>query len=198
MDLFANGRAAEPTANELPYDDACPHNCYQGLPKGEGTLGERWIAIACMTDSQWQALKSVMGHPEWAETADFDSVAGRLAARAEIDAGVAGFTANHEVYDLMARCQAAGVPAGVVQDGEDLNTRVPQLALYQFLHKIEDVSPLLGQTWADRLPIRFSQTPCNIYERTKAVGEDNVSVLGDWLGMDEAEVRKAESEGRLQ
>ena len=56
MDLFANGRAAEPTANELPYDDACPHNCYQGLPKGEGTLGERWIAIACMTDSQWQAL----------------------------------------------------------------------------------------------------------------------------------------------
>jgi benzylsuccinate CoA-transferase BbsF subunit len=98
----------------------------------------------------------------------------------------------------MARCQAAGVPAGVVQDGEDLNTRDPQLARYQFLHKIEDVSPLLGQTWADRLPIRFSQTPCNIYERTKAVGEDNVSVLGDWLGMDEAEVRKAESEGRLQ
>ncbi len=198
MDLFANGRAAEPTANDLPYDDACPHNCYQGLPKGDGTLGERWIAIACMTDAHWQALKSVMGHPDWASRADFDSVAGRLEARAEIDSGIAVFTSDCEVYDLMARCQAAGVPAGVVQDGEDLNTRDPQLALYQFLHKIEDVSPLLGQTWADRLPIRFSQTPCDVYERTKAVGEDNVSVLGDWLGMDETAMRTAESKGRLQ
>ena len=27
-------------------------------------LGERWIAIACMTDTQWSALKALMNHPQ--------------------------------------------------------------------------------------------------------------------------------------
>ena len=95
----------------------------------------------------------------------------------------------------MDRCQAAGVPAGVVQTGADLGDVDPQLKRSGFLFPIEDRHPVLGQTYADRLPLHFEDTPCDVYRRTRRVGEDNVAVLADWLGMAEEEVRQGEEKG---
>jgi len=198
FDLFANDRAADPVGYRLPYDEAAPHGCYPCRPSGEGITGECWIAIACMDDDAWEALKRVMGIPEWSERDAYTTVGGRLAEIDEIDRAIAEFTASEDAYELMVRCQAAGVPAGVVQDGHDLANNDPQLRHYDFLHRIDDDSSEFGQTWADRLPLRFSRTPCNTYHRVRAVGEDNVSVLKDWLDMSESEVRSLEDEGRLR
>ena len=59
LDLFANGRAAQPTGNRLPYDVAAPHNCYPC--EGE----ERWVAISvnwawisCLATSRWMTTVS--------------------------------------------------------------------------------------------------------------------------------------------
>jgi crotonobetainyl-CoA:carnitine CoA-transferase CaiB-like acyl-CoA transferase len=70
----------------------------------------------------------------------------------------------------------------LVQTGEDLATADPQLEASAFLRKITDVNPAVGQTYADALPLHFSKTPCETYERVREVGEDNASVLADWLG----------------
>ena len=94
-------------------------------------------------------------------------------------------------------CQAAGVPAGVVQSGADLAERDPQLRLSGFLRELDDPHPEFGTTHADRLPLYFQKTPADIYERPRAVGEDNAEVLGDWLGMSEPEVRAREEDGTL-
>ena len=182
MDYFANGVAAEPTANNLPYDKAVPHGCYPCIPRGEGTVGENWIAIACMTDGQWQSLVTLMGSPDWATADRFATVDGRASGQTDLETALSEWTSQQDVYELMENCQAAGVPAGVVQDGEDLAERDPQLASTDFLHRIDDVHPALGQTWADRLPIRFARTPCDTYNRARVVGEDTDAVLKDWLG----------------
>ena len=84
------------------------------------------------------------------------------------------------------------MPAGVVQNGVDMAERDPQLAHSQFLRRIEDEDPAFGQAFADRLPIHFDKTPCDEYRRTRDIGEDNVAVLSDWLGMSEDEVKQAE------
>jgi benzylsuccinate CoA-transferase BbsF subunit len=197
LDLAANGRAARPSGNVLPYDVAVPHNVYPCRAKGEGILGERWLAIACMTDAQWEAMRRVLGNPEWSRDPSFAAATGRAAARVQIDAGVATWTRDREPYEAMLLLQSAGVPAGVVQDGIDLCEQDAQLRHTGFLRRVDDEDAELGSMWADRLPLHFEKTPCDVYLRPRRVGEDNAGVLRDWLGMSEEEVRAREDGGPL-
>jgi len=206
LDFFANNKAARPCGNDLPYDVQAPHGCYRCLDETRSTgadeatqakINERWIAIACTDDTQWQSLCTLMQNPSWCQEARFSSAQGRHQAREELNTLVGQWTATNEAYDLMARCQSAGVPAGVVQDGADLVERDPQLAEVDFLQAMDDVHPTLGQTWFDRLPLHFEKTPCNDYQRVRAIGEDNEQVLKDWLGMDSASVAAHAAEGTL-
>ena len=197
MDYFANGRAAEPTGNRLPYDCAAPHGCYPCAGAASDALVEqRWVAIACMTDGHWRALAQLMGNPAWTRDPGLATAQGR-ADFADLDIHVGAWTRTLTATDAMERCQAAGVPAGVVQTGADLGDADPQLRRGGFLFPIEDQHPALGQTYADRLPLRFEDTPCDVYRRTRRVGEDNVAVLADWLGMSEEEVRQGEESGHF-
>ena len=198
LDWFANGRAAEPCGNRLPYDLAAPHDCYRCADDGGGGVeDERWVAIACMTDSQWQALCHVMGNPEWASDAALATAAGRVARMDELDRRMGEWTRTQDAVDVMHRCQAVGVPAGVVQTGADMATADPQLSHSDFLGRHAEEHPVAGEVRLDRLPLRFSHTPCDEYRRTRMIGEDNVEALGDWLGMTAEEVAAGEQEGWL-
>ncbi|MCY3839231.1 MAG: CoA transferase [Gammaproteobacteria bacterium] len=197
LDYFANGRAAEPTGNKLPYDCVAPHGCYPCAgAKSDALVDERWVAIACMTDDQWRALARSMGDPAWTRDPILATAQGR-ADFADLDVHVGAWTRTLTATEAMERCQAAGVPAGVVQTGADLGDADPQLKRSRFLFPVEDQHPVLGQTYADRLPLHFAGTPCDVYRRTRRLGEDNVAVLADWLGMTEAEVKRGEERGHF-
>ena len=203
LDYFANGSKARPVGNDLPYDLAAPHGCYpckDDRPNRDNIpgLGERWIALACMSDAQWGALKNLMNHPQWAASEELNDARGRAAHKALLEQNLSRWTQNQDAYDLMVRCQAAGVPAGVVQDGADLLEHDPQLADVKFARRMEDEHPDLGPTWIDALPIHFAKTPCDQYERVRAIGEDNAAVLQDWLGMPAEEIATKEKDGVLQ
>ena len=197
MDYFANGRVATPCGNRLPYDNAAPHGCYPCAgAKSDAVADERWVAIACMTDAQWAALKQVMGDPQWARAEALANVDGRLAF-ADLDAKIAEWTHTLPAEEVMQRCQAAGVPAGVVQTGVDLAEGDPQLKASNFLFAMDEPHPVQKTTFADRLPLHFERTPCNEYRRSRQVGEDNAAVLADWLGMPAEEVCAGEQAGYL-
>lgn len=196
LDYFANNRGATATGNRLPYDQVAPHGVYRCAPLDvASTADERWIAIACMTDDQWQALVELMGRPTWSQQDDYATAEGRYADAGAIDAHVSTWTATWNDYELMAACQAAGVPAGVVQNGRDLVERDPQLTASDFVQPIEDPHPDVGPTWADRLPLHFETTPCETYQRVRTLGEDNTAVLKDWLDMDRQTVADKEASG---
>ncbi len=198
LDFFANDRAARPMGNQLPYDEVAPHNCYPCAgATSDAVADERWVAIACMTDSQWLALKKVMGHPEWTHDAVFETARGRVDNLARLDDGIAAWTQTQTATWVMEKCQSEGVPAGVVQNVNDFAERDPQLKSRDFMHTIESLHPDVGVTYADRLPLRFQKTPCDVYERTRQVGEDNISVLKDWLEMTDDEIAGAEDSGLL-
>ncbi len=192
LDFFANGHAAVPTGNALPYDEAAPHNCYR--VEGE----DRWIAIAVMTDAQWRALREVMDEPTWATDVRFETAGDRVAAASEIDANVAEWTRGQDGLALQERLQAVGVPAGIVQTGEDLAERDPQLAASGFLRETDDEHPDFGHMPIDALPLHFSRTPAGPYTAVRKLGADNVAVLGEWIGMAEADVHAQEEGGALK
>ena len=196
LDYFANRRAAGPAGNRLPYDAVAPHNCYPcaGAPSA-AVEDERWVAIACMTEEQWQALRRVMGDPEWSRDERYRTATDRVSHHSALDAQVAGWTRTRSAEEVMTLCQEAGVPAGVVQTGVDLAERDPQLRAVDFLHEIAEAHPGVGRTFADRLPLHFRRTPCTVYRRVRRVGEDNAAVLRDWLDMPEQEVRSGEEDG---
>jgi len=85
-----------------------------------------------------------------------------------------------------------------VQDGVDLAENDPQLRHLGFLTPIEETGAPVGQTWADRLPLRFETTPCEEYHRVRLLGEDNASVLADWLGLDATAIEAIAARGILR
>ena len=199
LDLFANGIGATAVGNKAPYDVWAPHNVYRCQPEQAASVAdERWIAIVVENESQWQALKSLMGDPDWAQETRFATAQSRYDHVDELDAYIGAWTATQNDYELMARCQAVGVPAGVVQNGRDLMERDPQLADADFAVAIDEPHPVVGPTWADRLPIRFRRRPCNEYSRVRMLGEDNAQVLQDWLGLDQDAVEDLAEDGLLK
>jgi benzylsuccinate CoA-transferase BbsF subunit len=156
---------------------------------------ERWVAIACMSDAQWYEFRRVMGEPEWSIAPAYATAKGRVTAIEELDRQIGLWTGQLDAAEVMARCQAAGVPAGVVQNSIDLAENDPQIVASDFLMTFDEPTPILGATYGDRLPLTFGVTPCDIYTKVRDVGEDNASVLSDWLGMDSEDVVKGENAG---
>lgn len=199
LDWFANGNAARPTGNKLPYDYAAPHNCYKCADTIDDSIeNERWVAIACMDENQWQAFKNVMGNPDWANSPQFNSAAERVNASDELDRAISAWTQDLDAAVVMEQCQGAGVPAGIVQNGVDLVEKDPQLAAYDFFQPMEGEHPEYGTMTGDRLPLYFSATPCDDYPRTRELGEDNAAVLTDWLQMSPEEYRVHDESGLLK
>ena len=97
----------------------------------------------------------------------------------------------------MDNCQKSGVPAGVVQSGYDLANKDPQLKHREFLFAFKELHQEAGQTFGDKLPIKFEKTPCESYTRSRSLGEDNESVLSEWLNLSSTEIEKSQSEGWL-
>ena len=197
LDWFANQNAARPTGNKLPYDDAAPHHCYRCLDDATDLVDERWIAIAVMTDTQWQSLKQVMGSPDWADAHQLDTAEGRITQLETLDQHIGQWCRSLNAEDVMTRCQAAGVPAGIVQNAIDLIEADPQLAHNGFLSEMPDSHPALGALRYDRLALHFNETPCDHYQLPSLLGADNTSVLSEWLGMTEKEVSDSENQGHL-
>jgi crotonobetainyl-CoA:carnitine CoA-transferase CaiB-like acyl-CoA transferase len=138
-----------------------------------------------------------MGDPEWARDIVFVTIDGRLENVGRLDQGIAEWTQNLDAVEVMEQCQSAGVPAGVVQNVMDFIERDPQLMRSGFMHTIDSSHPTVGVTYADKLPIQFQVTPCDIYARPRDIGEDNLAVLQDWTDMSEDEIQKAEESGIL-
>ncbi|MXY80278.1 MAG: CoA transferase [Chloroflexi bacterium] len=200
LDLVVNGGRAEATGNHLPYDAAAPHGCYPCWPLAGAVPGEeeRWVAIAVMNDGQWQALRALLGDPVWARDPALDTAAGRVEARDTIDREMAAWTRTQDAEAVMERCQAAGVPAGVVQSGVDLTQRDPQLRASGFFTTADEEHSTIGVQHVDRLPLRFSATPIETYAPSRLTGADTAAVLADWLGMSAEEVAAGEAAGTLR
>ncbi|MGI8550255.1 MAG: CaiB/BaiF CoA transferase family protein, partial [Dehalococcoidia bacterium] len=156
LDAQVNGRAyrrpGNPPGNHASYPAVAPHNSYRCRPDLQhADAGDRWVAIAVFTDEEWQALCRVMDEPAWCHEARFAGNAGRLHDQADLDRLIESWTSGLDRYDVMYLCQAAGVPAGVVQDAADKQERDPQLAARNFYPEIDHAE--LGRHRFEGVPI---------------------------------------------
>jgi crotonobetainyl-CoA:carnitine CoA-transferase CaiB-like acyl-CoA transferase len=193
LDWSVNGRSWSRSGNRSPYKPAAPHGVFP-------TLGDdRWIAIACFDDHQWNGICDVLGSVGPLGASEFATLAGRLARQDELEDLVAGLTRPLDGWSLMAALQAAGVPAGVCQTAEDRCERDPQLRHLGWLAELPQAE--LGTWRCKEFPADLSVTPARVGgplgRHGPSYGEDNEYVYGELLGYSTAEIAGFVADGVL-
>ena len=188
LDLTVNGRLQERRGNDHPW--AAPHGVYPAAGN------DRWIAITVMDDAQWTALVACMGRPAWALEERWQTQPQRYRDRAELDQLLAAWTSAQDAQELMLKLQAAGVPAGAVQDAHDVTRVDPQLA--HRAHWVRLPHAEMGESLYNNLPFRLSRTPVRPQRPAPLLGEHTREVLHDLLEISDAEIDELQAEQVLK
>ncbi|MYD28040.1 MAG: CoA transferase, partial [Dehalococcoidia bacterium] len=156
LDYTANGVVQTRAGNRSPV--AAPHGAFRCTddPTSEGSE-DRWIAIACRSDEQWAAVCDAFGQVGSASDPRFATHEARKANEDALETLVSLWTADRRAEDVMADLQARGVPAGVVQNAQDILDKDPHVrdrAYYQYLDH-----PETGRSAYDGPCARLSETP---------------------------------------
>ena len=194
LDYIANGVVQTRAGNRSPI--AAPHGAFRCADDPE-SLGseERWVAIACRSDAQWAALGDALGHAEAAANARFATHEARKANEDALEALVGEWTRPLRAEDVMERLQARGVPAGVVQNAQDILERDPHVqarGYYQYLDH-----PVTGHTAYDGPCARLSATPGHHRAPAPLLGEHTEEVCRRILELSEDEIADLLAEGVL-
>ncbi len=191
LDWDANGREWRRYGNRSPYKPAAPHGAYKC--KGR----DRWVAIACFSEADWQTLARVAGQGAWLEDKRFTTLADRMVHQDALDAAIGAWTATQTAEDVMMALQNAGVPAGVCQNSEDRCDKDPQLAHLKWLTEVTGTK--IGTWPVYELPMKLSRTPAYIggpiNRGAPGYGEDNEWLLTSMLGMSSSDVERLAEEG---
>ncbi|MCF1490893.1 CoA transferase [Agrobacterium vitis] len=139
---------------------------YQTFPVADGH-----IIIACGNDGQFVRLCGVLGLSELATTPEFSTNSARVAHRDQLTTVMEDKTRQFERNDLLARLEAATVPAGPINTVADLFAD-PQFAFRQ-MKIIPDGVPGI------RTPIVFSEAELETTRRAPRLGEHTAEVLAE-------------------
>lgn len=180
-----------PPVNNYRGPTVAPHNSYR--TKGEGY--NDWCVIACYSDQEWKNLVKVMGSPDWASNGKFNTLKGRIDNQEELDQGIEQWTVTLEKYELTSECQAAGVRAMPVQSSEDRLEHDPQLRERQMYTEMEH--SMLGVWRFQNAPYKLSKSPAQMRRPAPMLGQHNMEVYVDLLGLTPEEVKEAYDEGIL-
>ncbi len=144
-------------------------NAHQNLaPYQVFDCADGWIIIATGNDAQYRRLCHILGLPEMAEDPDFATNADRLKNRDALERRLTEKTRQRSKADLLAACEAEGVPAGPINDlGEVFDD--PQV-------KARGMALDLGGIPGLRSPFRFSDAELALGKPSPMLGEHEAEI----------------------
>ena len=122
-----NGVVPGPSGNS--YASSAPIGTY---PCKDGTS----LMISVGTDAQWVTFAQALGKPEWLENKEYDTMGGRVANRAAIDAMVTEEFMKHTSEELAEMLQAKKCVYGKVNDFQAVAEH-PQVAHRKTIVNVE-------------------------------------------------------------
>ena len=176
LDFTVNGRVQPPVGSRDPH--AAPHNAFRC--KGDN----KYCVIAVFTDEEWKSFCEVLGNSGWINSTKYASLQARKMHETELEEQVNKWTEQYTPQEVMTMMQKAGVPAGVVQNGQDIVDFDPQVKARDLLLKMHH--PVVGDYLHTRWPFILSKTPADI-QTGPLIGEHNEYVCTEILGMSEEE-----------
>lgn len=184
LDYFRYGQVACRDGNRDRH--FAPHGVYP-------TAGDdSWIAIAVHTDPAWRELCRLAGFDAELRTLEEKE---RLVRADELNALVAGWTADQDRDRLEARLQAIGVPAHGVHSSADTLADVQLAHRNHFVtteHQLHGPVVVEGTRWVN------SRTPPTSYRAAPTLGQDTFEVLTEMLGYETERVAELYGQGILE
>lgn len=166
-----------------------PHNLFRC--RGD----DRWCAITVVTDAQWRALAGVIGADALGADPDLATVEGRLRRVDAVEAAVSRWTEDRAADDVMARLQAAGVPAGLVADARSLIEDDAQLRHRGYWQHLDH--PEIGTATYTSPPFRIDGERVEL-TRPPLLGEHTDAVLAEVLGYGAERIAALRAAGAIE
>jgi crotonobetainyl-CoA:carnitine CoA-transferase CaiB-like acyl-CoA transferase len=183
LDISVNGREQSPPGYDSQEGPAAPHGVYKCRALDDDD--DRWIAIGVHSEAEWRRFVSAIGSPAWSNDPKFRTLYLRIRNRDELDRNVSRWTVERIAEDAMTTLQAAGIAAGVVENGKDLCARDPQLKARGFWPTVTTAKG--ATTNVTGIPFKLSSGSGQVRTIAPDVGENTDYVLGELLGLGRAE-----------
>jgi crotonobetainyl-CoA:carnitine CoA-transferase CaiB-like acyl-CoA transferase len=163
--------------------NACPHGHF---PSGDG----KFLAIACTTDKMFERLSVAMNRPDLLETYgdQKDRLSGREVVLAEVEEWTRSMPRDH-VIDI---CTENGVPAGAVNSIADI-FEDPHFKARKTMTKV--YVEKVGEVTVPNVFPTLSVSPGEIKTLGPSLGQDNMSIFKDEIGLSENEIKNLKEDG---
>ncbi|HZQ38620.1 MAG TPA: CoA transferase, partial [Dehalococcoidia bacterium] len=182
-----SGRQPERMGNRDPYEAP------QGVYRCAGP--DRWLALACWSDAEWQALAQAIGRPDLAADAALVSRVGRKTHEERLDAAIAEWAAGQDANQAAVALRQAGVAAHSVATTKDV-AEDRRLAKRGFW--VELPHPECSGARHAGIPWRFSATPLQVRRAAPALGQHTDEVLREVLGLSPDRIAALRAAGALE
>ncbi|HEX9856800.1 MAG TPA: CaiB/BaiF CoA-transferase family protein [Paracoccaceae bacterium] len=159
MNYLATGTAPAKMGNAHP--NLAPYAVFD--------CADGWIIIATGNDGQYRRLCALLDLPEMAEAPEFATNADRIANRAAMTQRLTAATGARSKADLLAACEAEGVPAGPINDLAEVFAD-PQIVHRGLRLEVQGVPGL-------RSPFTFSGASLALDRAAPKLGEHQDEVL---------------------
>jgi crotonobetainyl-CoA:carnitine CoA-transferase CaiB-like acyl-CoA transferase len=182
---FAEGTVAQPTGSR--HRVSAP---YQALRTGDG-----FIVIGAANQRTWEKLcRDVIGRPDLIDDPRFLTNMDRMTNIEALEPLLEEAFASADAATWIARCEAASVPCGPINDfGDAMND--PHYLARGMVEQIEH--PKLGAMKMIGIPTKFSKTPGAIRKAAPLLGEDTDLVLRNF-GVPEDQIASLRARGAVQ
>jgi crotonobetainyl-CoA:carnitine CoA-transferase CaiB-like acyl-CoA transferase len=179
LEYAISGQSPARQGNFSPH--AAPHGVYPC--RNDARDEDVWVVIQVFNETQWQALQALAAPALDA----FGALPDRLQRIAELDAGIAAWTAEHEGRDLMHRLQAAAIPAAVTNTLADLleDEQLQAQGFWQYLDRA-----VVGVQPNPSAPYQVDGKAVAINTPAPTMGQHNQEVLGGILGLPATELER--------
>jgi crotonobetainyl-CoA:carnitine CoA-transferase CaiB-like acyl-CoA transferase len=169
----ARGDAWSTRGNYHP--EMAPHDVYRSA--GE----DAWVAIACPTHAEWQALCRVMGRRDLEEDASLQSTEGRQGQRERLRQEIEGWTRGRPAGEAAALLQAAAVPAAPSRTTADVTQDLHLRSRGMFVQEGgEPVAMRMAWVLRPEAPVSYGPAPVTGADTSAVLS--GLSAAGSSLG----------------
>ncbi len=183
---YKTGKVPPRAGNRQAGLSSAPYNAFQTT--------DGFVAIHVVTEEHWLNLLRAMGREELRDDPRFTTHAARAAHMEETEAVVTAWTRTMAKDAVVAACKAGRIPAAPVRNAlEVMEDR--HMHARGMLERIDH--PSLG-------PVVLPTTPLRLHGADKVesipspkLGEHNLEVYGEWLGLGSAGVADLKAAGAI-
>ncbi|MDE0813024.1 MAG: CoA transferase [Alphaproteobacteria bacterium] len=176
---FIRQRMGAPTVN------VCPHSHYP-------TKDDRWVAIACTNDKIFGRLAGLMEQGDVAGDGKYGTIQQRDADRSGVDGMVTDWTMARTQKEVVAQCETAEVPCGIVAAIDEL-FKEPHYAARENIVRVKD--PRIGDLAVPNVVPRLTETPGSVDTLGPALGAGNDEIYRDMLGLGDDDMAELTAAG---